>query len=131
MNPWLIIGLIGAGIVFGLDYIVRRKKWDYNTEAERKSLLLNMISVSVYAFSSVAGILWGITGSNAVTPFGAMLYEVTLIMAGFIWLVTVVATLGSIILRKKGKTKESIWINILALIYIVVSLGVNALTGLI
>ena len=130
MNPWLIIGLIGAGIVFVLDYIVRRKKWNQNTTAERKSLLLNMISVSVYAFTSVAGLLWGIVGSSAETPFGEILYEVTLIMSGCIWLVSLVATLGSIILRKKGKTKASIWINILTIIYIVVSLGVNTLTEL-
>ena len=130
MNPWLIIGLIGAGIVFVLDYIVRRKKWNQNTAAERKSLLLNMISVSVYAFTSVEGLLWGIVGSSAETPFGEILYEVTLIMSGCIWLVSLVATLGSIILRKKGKTKASIWINIFTIIYIVVSLGVNTLTEL-
>ena len=25
MNPWLIIMIIGAGIIFGLDYLFRRK----------------------------------------------------------------------------------------------------------
>ena len=39
MNPWIIIALIGAGIVFLIDYIVRRKKWSDNTKAEKGSLI--------------------------------------------------------------------------------------------
>lgn len=131
MNPWIIIALIGAAIVFFLDYILRRKKWKNNTKAEKISLLINMLSVSVYIFSSVLGLLWGITGSSADTTFGEIIYNVTLAMAGFIGVIAIVAMIGSLILRKKGKAKASIWINIFALGYIIVVFAVNSLTGLI
>ena len=42
MNPWIFIGLVGAGIVFCLDYLVRRKKWKENTKAEKISLLVHL-----------------------------------------------------------------------------------------
>ena len=56
MNPWIFIGLVGAGIVFCLDYLVRRKKWKENTKAEKISLLVHMLSISIYAFTSVLGL---------------------------------------------------------------------------
>ena len=131
MNPWLIIGLIGAGIIFLLDYVMRRKKWSQNSKQEKISLLLNMFSVSIYAFASALGLLWGITGSGAETAVGEMIYSVTLVMVGIIGVIALVATMGSLILRKKNKIKASIMINIFALVYIIVAFGINSLTGLI
>ena len=32
MNPWVMILLVMAGAVFGLDYLIRRKKWKDNTK---------------------------------------------------------------------------------------------------
>ena len=52
MNPWLVILAIAAGIVFGLDYLFRRKKWKDNSKSEKISLLINMFSVGVYFFMS-------------------------------------------------------------------------------
>ena len=53
MNPWLIIAVIGAGIVFLIDYLLRRKKWTDNTKTERTSLIVHMVSVPVYIFLSM------------------------------------------------------------------------------
>ena len=131
MNPWITIALVSAAIVFGLDYVLRRKKWKDNIKAEKISLLINMFSVGVYVFASVLGLFWGITGSGADTALGEMIYNATLVMAGLIWAIAIVATLGSFILRKKGKTKASIWINIITLGYIIVVFVVSSLTSLI
>ena len=53
MYPWIFILLIGAAVVFVIDYAVRRKKWNNNTKVEKISLLLNMFSVGVYIFASL------------------------------------------------------------------------------
>ena len=33
MNPWIVILLVTAGIVFGIDYLLRRKKWNDNSKS--------------------------------------------------------------------------------------------------
>ena len=129
MNPWIVILLLGAGVVFLLDYIFRRKKWNGNTKAEKISLLLNMFFVGIYLFASALGLFWGITGCGADTAFGQGLYDVTLVMLGFNWLIALIATIGSFILRKKEKIKASIWVTVASLLYIVTVLTVNSLAG--
>ena len=52
MNPWLLITLVLAGIIFGIDYLLRKKKWENNTKEEKISLLVNMFSAGLYAFLS-------------------------------------------------------------------------------
>ena len=128
MNPWIIILLLGAVVVFLLDFIFRRKKWKGNTKSEKVSLLINMVFVGIYIFASILGLLWGITGSGADTAFGEGLYNVTLAMLGLNWIVALVATLGSFILRKKGKTKASILINVIGLGYMIILFVISYLT---
>ena len=130
MNPWIIILLLGAVIVFLLDFIFRRKKWKGNTKTEKISLLLNMFFVGIYLFASGLGLLWGITGSSADTAFGQTLYDVTLTMLGFNWVIALVATIGSFILRKKGKIKASILINVIGLGYMIVLFVISYLTDM-
>ena len=130
MNPWIIILLIGALVLFLLDYAFRRKRWKENTKPEKISLILNMFFVGVYAFASILGVFVGITGSGAETAFGQLLYDVTLLMLGFNFVVALVATIGSLILRKKGKVKASIWINIIGMGYMLILFLINSLTGL-
>ena len=130
MNPWIVILLIGAAIVFLLDYIFRRKKWNGNTKAEKISLLLNMFFVGIYLFASALGLFWGITGCGADTAFGQGLYDVTLVMLGFNWLIALIATIGSFILRKKEKIKASIWINVICLGYMIILFVISWLTEL-
>ena len=130
MNPWIIIALIGAVIVFLLDFALRRKKWNMNTVKEKISLVIHMIFVTLYAFSSVLGIFLGIVGASPDTIFGQKLYDLTLVMASYIWIVAIISTIASFILRKKGKTKASILINIFTLAYIIIVFVVNHLAGL-
>ena len=131
MNPWISLLLIGAVIVFLLDFVFRRKKWKSNTKTEKVSLLLNMVFVGIYLFASALGMLWGIAGGGADTAFGQVVYDVTLVMLGFNWLVALIATIGSFILRKKGKIKASIWINVIGLGYMIILFVISYLTELI
>ena len=130
MNPWLVIGFIGAGIIFLLDFILRRKKWSQNTKEEKISLVINMVFVGIYAFSSAVGMFLGIVGCSADSVIGQKIYDITLILAAAIWAISILVTIGSLILRKKGKIKASIWINIITLGYIILVVTVNGLTGL-
>ena len=129
MNPWLIIAVIGAGIVFLIDYLLRRKKWTDNTKTERTSLIVHMVSVPVYIFLSIFGMLWGIVAYSPDTAFGEVLYDVTLTMGGFYWMIAAAAAIGSFIFRKIGKPKASIWINVIAFAYMAVLLGANSIAG--
>ena len=130
MNPWIFIALIGAGLVFLLDLLLRRKKWKDNTKAEKASLIVHMVAVGPHCFLSGLGMLWGLSGSAPETAFGNVLYEATLMLAGVYFIVAIIATVGSFILRKAGKTKASIWINIIALAYGVAVMLVNYLAGI-
>ena len=129
MNPWIIIMLIAAGIVFGLDYLVRRRKWKDNSKTEKISLLINMFSVGPYFYFAALGLLWGIVPGSPETSVGEVLYDVTLKMGGFYFIIAGAAVILSFVLRKIGKIKASIWTNIIAFAYIVVVLIVNYLAG--
>ena len=129
MNPWLIIAVIGAGIVFLLDYLLRRKKWADNTKTERNSLIIHMISVPLYVFLSIFGLLWGIVAYSPDTAFGEALYDVTMTLGGYYWIAAAAAAIGSFIFRKIGKPKASIWINVIAFAYMAVLLGANSIAG--
>ena len=129
MNPWIIILFVAAGVVFGIDYLLRRKKWKDNSKDEKISLLVNAFSVGLYLFLSALGILWGIVPVSPETAFGEMLYDVTLRMGGVYFGVAAAAVILSFIFRKIGKNKASIWINVIAFAYIVVVLGVNSFAG--
>lgn len=129
MNPWLIIAVIGAGIVFLLDYLLRRKKWADNTKTERTSLIVHMVSVPLYVFLSIFGLLWGIVAYSPDTAFGEALYDVTMTLGGYYWIAAAAAAIGSFIFRKIGKPKASIWINVIAFAYMAVLLGANSIAG--
>ena len=129
MNPWIFILLVAAGVVFVVDYLLRRKKWADNSKEEKISLLLNMFSVGPYVFLSALGMLWGIVPNSPKTAFGDILNEVTLTMAGTYFAVALVATILSLVLRKKEKIKASTWVNIIALVYIAAVLTLNYIAG--
>ncbi len=129
MNPWVIILFAMAAVVFGLDYLFRRKKWKDNSKGEKISLLVNMFSVGVYIFLSVLGMLWGIVSNSPETAFGELLYDATLMLGGMYYIVAIAAVILSFISRKRGKIKASIWTNIIAFAYIAVVLTVNYLAG--
>lgn len=58
-----------------------------------------------------------------------MLYNVTLIMGASYFIVAIAAVIASFILRKIGKIKASIWINIISLLYIIAVLSITCLVG--
>lgn len=129
MNPWIMITLVMACIVFGIDYLFRRKKWKNNSKEEKISLLVNMFSAGPYVFLSALGMLWGIASNSPETAFGEVLYDVTLMMGEIYFVIAIGAVIASLILRKKEKVKASIWVNVIALAYIAAVLTVNALVG--
>ena len=131
MNPWIMITLVSAGIVFGIDYLLRKKNWKNNTKGEKISLLVNMFSVGPYAFLSVVGLLWGIVSNSSKTALGEVVYNVTLMMGSIYFVIAIVAVIVSLILRKYGKIKASIWANAISLAYIVLVLFANYLVGII
>ena len=127
MNPWIIIVLVTASLVLAIDYLLRKKKWKENSRGEKISLFVNMFSVGPHIFLSALGMLCGIVAGGAKTAFGVMLGDATLMMAGTYFIVAVVAVIMSFVLRKKGKIKASIWVNIIAFAYISIVLIVNSL----
>lgn len=129
MNPWILITLTVAGIIFGVDFLLRRKKWKDNSRIEKISLLVNMFSAGPYAFLSVLGLLWGIAANSPETAVGEVLYSATLTLGSFYFIIAIGAVIASLILRKKEKVRASIWVNVIALAYIVVVLGANSLVG--
>ena len=129
MNPWIVVVLISAVVVSGIDFLLRRKKWKDQSKAEKVSLLLNVFSVGPYAFLSVLGLLWGITASSPDTAFGKVIYDITMVMASTYFVVALAAVILSLIFRKKGKIKASIWVTVIAFAYIAVVFIVNSLVG--
>ena len=127
MYPWIIILFVLAGAVFGLDYFVRRKKWKDNSKAEKRSLIVHMLCGGPYVFLSGLGMLWGITSGSSETAFGKILCDVTLVMAGYYFIIAIAAMILSFVFRKKGKVKASIRVNVIALLYIILVLAVNGL----
>lgn len=131
MNPWLLIALVLAAIIFGIDYLLRRKKWENNTKEEKISLLVNMFSAGLYAFLSAVGLLWGIASNSPKTAFGEVIYNATLMMGSIYFVIALVAVIVSLILRKYRKIKASIVVNAVALAYIVIVLFANYIVGII
>lgn len=129
MNPWILILLAMAGLVFCLDRLIRRKKWKDNSNAEKLSLLVNMFSVGPHAFLSALGMLWGIVPVTPKTHLGLTLYNATLTLAGIYFAVALAAVILSFLFRAKGKSKVSIWANVIAFLYIAAVLAVNTLAG--
>ena len=129
MHIWIIILFVTAGVVFGLDYLFRRKKWMDNSKAEKISLLVNMFSVAPYIYLSALGILWGIVPMTPETSFGKAIYDATLSMGGIYFIIAIAAVILSFVFRKIGKAKASIWTNIIALLYIAVVLAANVLAA--
>ena len=129
MEIWIIMGLPVAAAVLLVDYLLRRKKWKENTRGEKVSLIVNMASSVPHMFLSAYGMLLGITGYGAETAVGRVLEEVALTLAGVYFAVAVVAMIGALILRKMGKAQASIWINVIAFVYIVLMAVVYYLAG--
>jgi hypothetical protein len=126
---WIIISLPIVAVVFLIDLLLRRKKWSENTTGEKISLIVSMVSVLPHLFLSAFGLLLGILGCGSETAFGKVLYDVTITMAALYFIVALGATIAALILRKVGKTKASIWINVIAIAYFLVVSIINTIAG--
>ena len=129
MNPWILILLAMAGLVFCLDRLIRRKKWKDNSKAEKLSLLVNMFSVGPHAFLAALGTLWGIVPVAPKTALGQALYDATLMLGGIYFIIAIAAVVLSFVFRKTGKIKASIRVHVIAFVYIAAVLAVNSLAG--
>ena len=69
----------------------------------------------------------GITSGSSETALGKILCDVTLVMAGYYFIIAIAAMILSFVFRKKGKVKASILVNVIALLYIILVLAVNGL----
>lgn len=107
MNPWIIVLFVTAAAVFGLDYLIRRKKWKDNSKPEKISLLIHMFSVAPYVFLSVFGMLLGIVSNSPETALGRALYDATLLLGGVYFIVAIAAVILSFVFRKKAKLKQA------------------------
>lgn len=129
MNPWIIICFASAAAVFGLDFLLRRKKWKDNSKAEKHSLLIHMFSVGPHAFLATLGALWGIVPAAPKTVLGQALYDATLMMGGIYFIIAIAAVVLSFAFRKTGKVRASIWVHVIAFLYIAAVLALNTLAG--
>ena len=107
MLIWCVPTLFFAGIVFLLDFIVRRKKWNENSKEEKKGLLLTLLVSFPYIFCSIYGWLLGIVGPRGSSPFMVLLHEAALAAGTGTVFVCIAATLASLILRKRGNAVAS------------------------
>ena len=73
--------------------------------------------------------LWGIVPGTPDSAFAKAVYDVTLTMGSLYFVVAAVAAILAFFFRKKGKIKASIWVNVIALLYIVIVFTVNHLAG--
>ena len=129
MYPWIIILFVTAVAVFAVDFLLRRKGWKANSKGEKISLLIHMFSIGPYIFLSFLGMLWGIVPGTPDSAFAKAVYDVTLTMGSLYFVVAAVAAILAFFFRKKGKIKASIWVNVIALLYIVIVFTVNSLVG--
>lgn len=115
---WLLPSAIYAGIVFLIDYVLRRKKWKENTRIEKQSLLMSAAASFPYTFCSAFGLLMGITANDYENEILDLIQNILLMGGNFIWLVCLLVTIASLILRKKGKEVLSKKVHYIALFYI-------------
>ena len=127
MAVWSIPTLAFAGIVFLIDFIMRRKKWSENTKTEQIGLILTLLVSFPYMFSSAYGLLFGIVGPQGTSPFMLTLYEIVVLGGKGIVFVCLAATVASLILRKCGKATASNWSLVIGLLYCAVITGATFL----
>ena len=89
-----------------------------------------MASIVPYMIFSAFGMLMGIVGYGAETAFGIALTDIMLAMGGIFFIIAAVAVIATFILRKIGKIKASIWINVIAFAYILLVAIVHSLAGM-
>lgn len=114
---WMVPALFYAAVVFLLDFLVRRKRWKENTKQQKTSLILTLVFAFPFVFLSFLGLFMGIEGTSSTNPVAVFLNKAAITGGLAIWAVCLGATIASVILRKKGKDKASITVQVAAFIY--------------
>lgn len=115
---WLVPSFLYICIVFFIDYLIRKKRWSENTSTEKQSLIINALASFPYVFCSFLGLFLGITGVEYDSNFLNILYDIILIAGNCIGIVSLIATVASLVFRKIGKSDLSKKVHYIALIYI-------------
>ena len=124
---WSVPALVFTGIVCLIDFILRRKKWNENTKSEKNSLILTLVVSAPYLICSAYGMFLGIVGPGGSSPFRLALYEVVLFAGMATWIVCLLATVASIVLRKMGRIKACNRSLVIGLVYCAVMFAVSLL----
>ena len=127
MIIWSVPCLFFTGLVLLIDFIARRKKWGENTKSEKNGLILTLAVSFPYIFCSVYGILFGIIGPNGDSPFMKALYNIVLLGGKGTFFVCLIATIASLVLRKRGKSGASNRALVIGLLYCAVMTGASFL----
>lgn len=127
---FLVTAIVMIIVFFGLDYLIRRTGWKKNTKDERVSLIINFVTIPVYYFMASAGILFAMVGTTAETKVGTFLFELSTILSAFTWLIVLLVSIVSIVLRKQGRTRASKWVHMGSLIYIMLYAAIANLSNL-
>ena len=110
MNPWLYIWFFFAAVYYLIDFLVRRRKWNENTKQEKTSILTGMVCIAFYVFFSALGFLIGIVGPGS-SLLSQILYKTSVFLGATTWLVVLLVSIASIVLRKRDKVKASLYVH--------------------
>ena len=122
---WCVPSLCFTGVVLLIDFIVRRKKWSENTKSEKIGLALTLLVSFPYIFCSIYGYLFRILGARRNSPLMKALYEIAVAAGVGTVFVCIIATIASLVLRKKGKAAASNRVLLLGLLYCAVMTAVS------
>ena len=125
MVIWLIPTLFFAGVVFLVDFILRRKKWCENTKIEKLGLVLTLLVSFPYIFCSIYGTLFDIVGPQGTSAFMTTLHEIVALGGKGIVFVSLAATIMSLALRKCRKAAASNWSLLIGFLYCAVITGAS------
>ena len=118
MEIWLLLIALAAALMFGIDFLLRRKRWKKNTREEKQSLLVSLACLPAYVFLSVLGMLLGIAAPTAETVYGGLLFDMAVMTGRFIWVVSIAAFVLGLVLRKRGNPRGSKLAQLAAMGYI-------------
>ena len=127
MIIWAVPCLFFTGIVYLIDFLLRRKKWADNTQSEKNGLILTFLMSFPYLICSAYGIFMGIVGPSHDGELMRKLYEILLVVGGATFAVCLLATISSLVLRKLGKSVAANWSLLIGLFYCVAVLAASFL----
>ena len=127
MLIWAVPCLLFTGIVYAIDFLLRRKKWTDNTQSEKNGLILTLLVSFPYLICSAYGFFMGIVGPARDGELMRKLYEILLVVGGATFAVCLFATIASLVLRKMGKSVAANWSLLIGFFYCLAMLAASFL----